>query len=114
MAAGPRPVDAERDVVKEQPAVYLRHVDPPLDRLAERVERAGQVLPVHSHVEREVIARPSGNAYEREVLSGSCRCDDREGPIPASHAEGVCAAGYRCLSERCQALARGQDDSFDT
>ena len=25
-------VDAERDIVEEQPAVYLRHVDPALDR----------------------------------------------------------------------------------
>ena len=107
-------VDAERDIVEEQPAVYLRHVDPALDPVAERVERARHVLPVHPHVEREVVARPGGNAYERELVRGGGRGHDRQRPVTAGHAEGICTAGYRCLSERCQALARGQDDNLDT
>jgi hypothetical protein len=40
------PVDAEGDIVEEQAAVDLRHVHPPLEPVAERVERAGQVMPV--------------------------------------------------------------------
>jgi hypothetical protein len=107
-------VNAERDIVEEQPAVYLRHVDPALDPAAERIERAGHVLPVHAHVEREVVARPRGNAHERELVRGGRSGYDGQGAITPSHTEGICAAGYRCLSERCQVVARGQDDNFDT
>jgi len=46
-------------------------------------------------------------------VRGGRRGHDRQGPVPAGHAEGICTFGYRCLNERCQALARGQDDSFD-
>jgi hypothetical protein len=106
-------VDAERDIVEEQPAVYLCHVDPALDPIAERVQCAGQVMAVHPYVEREMIARPGRNAHEREVVRGGGRGHDREGTVPASHSEGICAASHRCLSERCQALAGGQDDSFN-
>jgi hypothetical protein len=35
-------------------------------------------------------------------------------PSPPGMPRGICAAGYRCMSERCQVLARGQDDIFDT
>ncbi len=107
-------VDAERDIVEKQPAVYLCHVDPALDSIAERVERAGHVMAVHPHVEREMIARPGRDTHEREVVRGRGPGHDREGPVPASHSEGICAAGHRCLSKRCQALAGGQNDSFDT
>jgi hypothetical protein len=71
-------------------------------------------LPVHAHVEREMVARAGGDAHEREFVRSRGRGHNREGPVPASHAEGVCAAGNRCLNERCQALAGVQNDSFDT
>ena len=62
-----------------------------------------------------MVARPGGNAHEREIVRGRGRGrgHDRQGPVPASHAEGICAAGYRCLSERGQALALVQDDNLD-
>jgi hypothetical protein len=106
-------VEAERHIVEEQPAVYLCHVNPTLYPVAERVERPAYVLPVNPHVEREVIARPCRNAHEREVVRRGGRSHDREGAVPASHSEGICAAVHRCLSERSQALAGRQDDSFD-
>ncbi len=106
-------VDAERDIVEEQPAVYLRHVDPALDPVTECVERARHVMPVHPHVEREVVARPGRNADERKPVRGGGRGHDSQRPITTSHSEGICTAGYRCLSQRCQALARGQDDNLD-
>ena len=106
-------VDAERDIVEEQPAVYLCHVDPALDPIAERVQRAWQVMAVHPYVEREMIARPGRNAHEREIVLSGGRGHDRQGPITTGHSEGICAAGHRCLSQRCQALVRGQDDDFD-
>ena len=106
-------VDAERHIVEKQPAVYLCHVNPTLYPVAERVERPTHVVAVHPHVEREVIACPCRNAHEREVVRGGGRGHDREGAVPASHSEGICAAVHRCLSERSQALAGRQDDSFD-
>jgi hypothetical protein len=106
-------VDAKRDIVEEQPTVYLRHVDPALDPVTECVERAGHVMPVHSHVEREVVARPRGDADERKLVRGSDRGHDSERPITTSHSEGICTAADRSLSERCQVLARGQDDNLD-
>jgi hypothetical protein len=106
-------VNAERHVVEEQAAVNLCHVDPTLDPVAERVERARDVVPVHSHVEGEVIARPGGDTYERELVRGGGRGHDREGSVPASHSEGICAAGYRRFSELSQTLAWDQDDNLD-
>ena len=61
-------VDPERDVVEEHAAVHLRHVDLALDPAGERVQRAGQVVPVHAHVEREVVARPGRDAHERDPV----------------------------------------------
>ena len=106
-------VNAERDVVKEQPAVYLRHVDLALDPIAERAERARHVISVHPHVKREMIARPGGNAHEREIVRSRGRGHDCQGPIATGHAEGIRAAGHCSLSERCEALARDQDDNLD-
>ena len=108
------PVDAERDVVEEQPAVYVRYVDPPLDAVAERIQCAGQVLPVHSHVEREVVARPGGNAYERQTVRCCDHGHDCQRPIAAGDAEGICAAFCCCLGERGKALAGAQNDNVDT
>lgn len=106
-------VDAKRDVVEEHPAIYLGHVDPALDPVAESIERAGHVMPVHPHVEREVVTRPGGNTYEREVVPGRGSGHDSERPITTSHSEGICTFGYCRLSERCQVLARVQDVNFD-
>jgi hypothetical protein len=106
-------VDAERDIVEEQPAVYLCHVDPALDPVAESVERAAHVMAVYPNVEREVVARPGGNAHERELVRGGRGGHDYQRPITPSHSEDICALGRRGLSERCQAVARGQDDNFD-
>jgi hypothetical protein len=106
-------VDAKRDVVEEQPAVHLGHVDPALDPVAECVERARHVTPVHPDIEREVVARPGGDAHERELVRGRSSGHNSERPITASHSEGICTFGYCCLSERSQVLARVQDVNVD-
>ena len=48
------------------------------------------------------------------LCAAAGRGHDREGPVPARHAESVCAAAYRCPGERWQALAGGQNDRLDT
>jgi hypothetical protein len=94
------PVDAERDVVEEESAVCLGHVDPAFDPVTECVERAEHVIPVYPHVEREVVTRPGGDAHEREVVRRGGCAHDGERPITTCHSEGISTAGYCCLSER--------------
>jgi hypothetical protein len=106
-------VDPERDVVEERAAVDLRHVDLALNPVGERVERADHIMPVRSHIEREVVARPGWDAHERDPARGRCRGHDRERPVAASHAQRVRAARRGFAGQFCQILARGQDDGLD-
>ena len=85
-------VDPERDVVEEEAAVHLRHVDPALDPVGERVERADQIAAVDAEVEREVVAGAGGNADERKPVRERGCCDDGERPVAAGDAERVRAA----------------------
>jgi hypothetical protein len=106
-------VNPKRDVVEEHPAVDLGHVHTTLDPITESIERAGHIMPVHPHVEREVIARPGGDAHERKLVRSRGSGHDSERPITTCHSEGICTFGYCCLSERCQVLARVQDVNVD-
>ena len=58
-------VDPERHVVEEEAAVHLGYVDPALDAVGERVERADEIAAVDADVEREVVAGAGWNADER-------------------------------------------------
>ncbi len=88
-------VDPERDVVEEEAAVHLRHVDPALDAVGERVERADQIVAIDAEVEREVVAGAGGNADERKPVR-ECGCrDDGERAVAAGDAERVGAARRR-------------------
>ena len=106
-------VDPERDVVEEEAAVHLRHVDPALDRVGERVERADQIAAVDAEVEREVVAGAGGNADERKVVRESGCGHDGERPVAAGDAERVRAARHRVVDERCEVVVRAQDDHVD-
>jgi hypothetical protein len=57
-------VDTERDVIEEEAAVHLRHVDQALDAVGERVERSDWILAIDADVKREMVARAGGNADE--------------------------------------------------
>ena len=106
-------VDPERDVVEEEAAVHLRHVDPALDAVGEGVERADQVVAVDADVEREVVAGAGGNADERKVVRESGRGHDGERPVAAGGAERVRAARHRVVDERREVVVRAQDDHVD-
>ncbi len=79
-------VDPERDVVEEEAAVHLRDVDPALDTVAERVERADHVVSIDPEVEREVVARPGRDADEREPVRDGRRGNHGERPVAARDA----------------------------
>jgi hypothetical protein len=108
------PVEPERDVVEEQAAVHQAYVDAPFDPVAEGAERAYDIAPVDPEVLREVVSRAGGNADERKpVLAGGSR-DHGQGPVAAGHAQGVGAARDRLADDRCEVLARFQDDGVDS
>ena len=87
-------VDPERDVVEEEAAVHLGHVDPALDAVGERVERADQIAAVDAEVEREVVAGAGGNADEGKPVRESGCGDDGERPVAAGDAERVRAVRH--------------------
>ena len=76
-------VDPEGDVVEEEAAVHLGHVDPALDPVGERVERADQIAPVDAEVEREVVPGAGGDADEREPVRESGCGHDGERSVAA-------------------------------
>ena len=106
-------VDPERDVVEEEAAVHLGHVDPALDAVGERVERADQIAAVDADVEREVVAGAGGNADERKAVRESGCGHDGERPVAAGDAERVRAARHGVVDERCEVVVRAQDDHVD-
>ena len=82
-------VDAERDVVQEQPVVRAADVDAALDAVDERLERADRVVAVEPEVAREVVARPEGDADERQVSLDRDLGHRRQRAVAARHPERV-------------------------
>ena len=85
-------VEAERDVVQEEPVSDPAHVDPPLLPVEGR-ERADRVVAVEAEVPGEVVAGPERDADERNVLLDRHLGDRRERAVPARHPQhvSVCA-----------------------
>jgi hypothetical protein len=103
-------VEPKRDVVQEHPPVHLGNVDPALDTISERVERADQIIPIHTDIEREVVARPRGNAHERKRMSARGRRDHRQRPIATGHAEPIRATCDGIGDQGLQPRVRIEDD----
>ena len=80
-------VDAERDVVQEEPVVRAADVDAALVAVDERFERADRVVAVEPEVAREVVARPERDARERQVALDRHVGDRRERAVAAGHRE---------------------------
>jgi hypothetical protein len=106
-------VDPQRGVVEEGTPVHLCHVDPALDPVGERVESADHVVPVHPHVEREVVARPGRDTHKWNAVRSRHRGHDRERPVATGHPERVRARRHGFTGQRGQVLARGEDDGLD-
>jgi hypothetical protein len=106
-------VDAERDVVEERAAVHLAHVDRPLERVRECVERTDEVRRIQAEVAGEVVSRSGGNAYERDSVGARGRRHDPQRSVTSGHAEHVGAVGRGCLGHDAQVVARLKDDRLD-
>jgi hypothetical protein len=85
-------VEAERDVVQEEPLADSPDVDPLL-RAGERVESAKRVVPVEAQIAREVVSRPERNADERKVAFERDLGDRGERAVAAGDTERVGLAG---------------------
>ena len=106
-------IDPERDVVEEHAAVHLGHVDPALDPVGERVERADQIVPIHPQVEREVVACAGGDAHEGKPVRLGSRRDDRKRPVATGDAERIRTTRDRVTDQGRQAVIGAQDDHLD-
>ena len=62
-------VDTEGDVVEEEAAVYLTHVDAAFDTVGEGFERADQIAAVDADVQREVVPGRFGQPARFSRLS---------------------------------------------
>ena len=105
-------VDAERDVVHEDPVVHERQVDRALDPRVERVERADDVVAVEPEVEGEVVARPRGDADVGDAVLHRDLRDERLRPVAARHPDHVGRAG-RLAREGPQVVVRAEHDRLD-
>ncbi len=106
-------VDAERGVVDEHAVVDAREVDAPLDAVGERVQRAHDVVAVEAEVEREVVARPRGDADVGDVAPRGNRRHERLRAVASGHPDDLRAAGDGALGELEQVIAGLQDDRLD-
>jgi hypothetical protein len=87
------PYAAEGDIVDEHSPVHPSQVDSAFDVVDEGIQTADQVAAVDAHVEREVVARPRGDAHERQVVRGRNGCHRGLGPVPSRHADRVSPVG---------------------
>ena len=92
-------VEAERDVVQEEPVADAADVDAPLDPAVERGERAERIVAVEAEVPGEVVARPERDADERHVLLDRDLGDRAERAVPARHPEHVRVCAPRDLRQ---------------
>ena len=70
-----RAVHPHGHVVHEGAAVDAAEIDAPLLPVAERVERADDVVAVDAEVEGEVVPGAGGNTHVREIVLGRDRSD---------------------------------------
>ena len=80
---------------------------------ARRRRCAHDVMPVEAEVESEVVARPRGDADERQPVLARDSRDDRKRPIAARNAERISAICHCFRNELCEPLAGLEDDDVD-
>jgi hypothetical protein len=91
-------VDAERDVVEEDPVGDPPDVDPAFGAAAERSERREGIVAVEAEIAGEVVAGAERDTDERGVAIECDLRDRREGAVAAGYAEDLGARGPRCLA----------------
>ena len=80
-------VDAERDVVEEEPLGHAADVDPAFGPAGERFERGERIVAVEAEISGEMVARAERDADEGRI-GVECGLRDRgERPVAACHAE---------------------------
>ena len=90
-------VDAERDVVQEEPLARAADVDAPLGAAVERLQRSDRIVTVEPEIPGEMVAGPERDADERGVALERNAGDRRERPIASGDAQDLSARGPREL-----------------
>ena len=106
-------VDPQRDVVEEQAAVHLGHVDPALDAVGERVERSrpgrARSTPTSSAKWLRVPAGTQTNGSPCAAAAAATTASDPSPPaMPSASAPAATAS-----SASAARLSRGEDDRLD-
>ena len=104
-------VEAERDVVQEEPVADAADVDAPLDPVVEGGERRERIVAVEAEVAGEVVPRPERDADERHVLLDRDLGDRRERAVAAGHPEHVRAGLPRHLGQVVALLQQVDGDA---
>ena len=104
-------VDPERDVVEEETVARARHIDPPLDAVAEGGQGGDRVVAIEPEVAGEVVPRPVRDADERHVLLDCDLRDRGERAVAAGHAEGVGSGAPRELLQIVSVLEQAHLDA---
>ena len=81
--------------------------------VAERIQRADEVMSIDTEIERKAVAGAGGNADQRKPV---CRCgcgDDGQRAVAAGDAQRIRAAIDRLPDERYEVVVRAQDDHVD-
>ena len=72
-----------------------------------------EVVPGDSQIESEVVSRPGGKAYERQVVLRRRSGDHRQRAVTAGHAERVGSAVHRARDERREIVSWSEHDRLD-
>ena len=98
-------VDAERDVVDEHPLTDLGEVDPALDRIIERIERAPHIVTIETEIERKVVAGAGRDAHQGHVGGHGDRGNQRLRTVASGHPDdiGPPGDGVPCQIEEVRA-----------
>ena len=81
--------------------------------VAERVQRADEVISIDAEIEREVVAGAGGDTDERKPVGPCGGGHDGERPVAAGHAERIRPVRHGSIDEGCQVLVWLEDAGGD-
>jgi hypothetical protein len=103
-------IDAERNVVQEEPLVRSAHVDTALQAVGECAQRSDRIVTVESQISGEMVTGSKRNADEGGAAFERDAGDGRQRAIAAGHAQNV---GRRGTGQLRRFLAFPQDMGLD-
>ena len=81
--------------------------------VAERIQRADEVMSIETDIERKVVPGAGWNADERKPVGPRRRGRDPERPVATGHAERIRPVGHGFIDEGWQVVVRTEDEGVD-